>query len=405
MVAASAPAEVDRRHRRQQRRAGSSGRNSVTASMLSTRSSPTPTPTLRCTTRPEPMLPFGIMFTLGYHSRPKAVAHARQRDLGQPHGTPQHRPHDRRHLSDLSPVLPRERAELEPSSRARASARPRCCMPKWSQSRFWPTIVEHGVTHISVMPFVMGALGSPDRPAEHTLRVGVFGLIMPDLDRMFGIAVYAAYGMTETVTHCITGKPQEQLPIRSMGHVTPGYEIAVVDKETGELCTDGETGELWMRGTRGIQLFLEYYDNDGGQREGVRGRLVQDRRHGEDGRGRQRLLPGARQGPAQGRRRERLGQGGRGPDRRPPRGAGRRRRRQEPRVPRRGGRGVRDHGARRPRRRRRGRRDHRHAARRTSPSFKVPRAVYFVDEFPTGTLDKILKNKLREMADERPPVE
>ena len=37
--------------------------------------------------------------------------------------------------------------------------------------------------------------------------------------------------------------------------------------------------------------------------------------------------------------------------------------------------------------------------------FKVPRAVYFVDEFPTGTLDKILKNKLREMADERPPVE
>jgi crotonobetaine/carnitine-CoA ligase len=36
--------------------------------------------------------------------------------------------------------------------------------------------------------------------------------------------------------------------------------------------------------------------------------------------------------------------------------------------------------------------------------FKVPRAVYAVDGFPLGTLDKILKNKLREMADERPPV-
>jgi crotonobetaine/carnitine-CoA ligase len=36
--------------------------------------------------------------------------------------------------------------------------------------------------------------------------------------------------------------------------------------------------------------------------------------------------------------------------------------------------------------------------------FKVPRAIYYVDDFPTGTLDKILKNKLREMADERPPV-
>ena len=85
---------------------------------------------------------------------------------------------------------------------------------------------------------------------------------MPDLDKMFGIDVYAAYGMTETVTHCITGKPSERLPTRSMGHVTPGYEIAVVDKDTGELCTEGETGELWMRGTRGIQLFLEYFDND-----------------------------------------------------------------------------------------------------------------------------------------------
>ena len=36
--------------------------------------------------------------------------------------------------------------------------------------------------------------------------------------------------------------------------------------------------------------------------------------------------------------------------------------------------------------------------------FKVPRAVYFVDEFPLGTLDKILKNKLREMADAYPAV-
>jgi crotonobetaine/carnitine-CoA ligase len=36
--------------------------------------------------------------------------------------------------------------------------------------------------------------------------------------------------------------------------------------------------------------------------------------------------------------------------------------------------------------------------------YKVPRAVYAVDEFPLGTLDKVLKNRLREMADERPPV-
>ena len=120
------------------------------------------------------------------------------------------------------------------------------------------------------MPFVIGALGSPDRPTEHTLRVGVFGLIMPDLDKMFGIDVYAAYGMTETVTHCITGKPPERLPERSMGHVTPGYEFAVVDKDTGELCAEGETGELWMRGTRGHPALPRVLRQRRGQREGVR---------------------------------------------------------------------------------------------------------------------------------------
>ena len=35
----------------------------------------------------------------------------------------------------------------------------------------------------------------------------------------------------------------------------------------------------------------------------------------------------------------------------------------------------------------------------------MPRAVYFVDEFPTGTLDKLLKNKLRDIADEQPAVD
>ena len=37
--------------------------------------------------------------------------------------------------------------------------------------------------------------------------------------------------------------------------------------------------------------------------------------------------------------------------------------------------------------------------------FKVPRAVYYVDEFPTGNLDKLLKNKLRAAADAQPAVD
>ena len=189
-----------------------------------------------------------------------------------------------------------------------------------------------------------------------------------------------------------------------MGHVTPGYEIAVVDKDTGELCAEGETGELWMRGTRGIQLFLEYYDNDEANAKafedgwfktgdmvkmGAGGNVFYQERDkdllkvgGENVSAKEVedlvvAHPAVQAVAVVGKEHEFL-----------ERGAG----------------GVRDHGARRPR------------PRRVAgeiiatctdnlASFKVPRAVYFVEEFPTGTLDKILKNKLREMADEHPAVD
>jgi crotonobetaine/carnitine-CoA ligase len=275
-------------------------------------------------------------------------------------------------------------------------------MPKWSTSRFWDVVVRHGITHISLMPFVMGTLMAEDRP-ETPLRVGVFGLIMPDLDAMFGIEVYAAYGMTETVTHAISGKPRECLPTRSMGRVTPGYELMVVDKETGEPVAEGETGELWMRGTRGVQLFLEYFDNpeanaaafeDGWFKTGDMvqlgpgGNVFYRERDkdllkvgGENVSAKEveevvATVPGVGQVAVVGKHHDWLDQvvvafvittpGAPADDE------------LERQVV--------------------------ETCRSQLADFKVPRAVYVVPEFPLGTLDKILKNKLRELADDRPPV-
>jgi carnitine-CoA ligase len=350
----------------------------------------------------DPMLPFGIMFTSGTTSRPKAVVHThanavwasrigpRNIDLGT----------DDRYLIYLP--LFHVNAQSWSFFSVLGVGATVVLTPKWSSSRFWDVVTAHGITHISLMPFCIAAMAGPDRPATSTLRVGVFGLIMQTLDAMLGIEVYAAYGMTETVIHATNGKPSEHLPERSMGHVTPGYQFAVVDQETGALCAEGEPGELWLRGTRGIQLFLEYYDNDEANAKafdgdwfktgdmvvlGTGGNLFYRERDkdllkvgGENVSAREvedvvTTVPGVAQVAVVGKYHEFLSQAvvafvvtTPGTDEVA----------LETEVI--------------------------EACRERLADFKVPRAVYAVDEFPLGTLDKVLKNKLRKMADERPPV-
>ena len=176
----------------------------------------------------------------------------------------------------------------------------------------------------------------------------------------------------------------------------------MVDKETGALCGEGETGELWLRGTRGIQMFLEYYDNEEANAKafedgwfktgdmvmlGAGGNLFYRERDkdllkvgGENVSAREvedviTTVPGVAQVAVVGKHHDFLDQvvvafvvtaPGIDEDA------------LETQVI--------------------------ETCRERLADYKVPRAVYTVDEFPLGTLDKILKNKLREMADERPPV-
>ena len=78
--------------------------------------------------------------------------------------------------------------------------------PKFSSSRFWEVVIKHRVTHVSLIPFVYNALAGQPIP-DHSVKVGVFGLVVPELEQWLGFRVVPAYGMTETVIHATNDNP------------------------------------------------------------------------------------------------------------------------------------------------------------------------------------------------------
>jgi crotonobetaine/carnitine-CoA ligase len=208
----------------------------------------------------DPMLPAGILFTSGTTSKPKAVVHTHANALWAAKVNPVNidfRPDDV-YLASL-PFF-----HVNTQSWAiwtvLGTGGTVVLQPKFSASRFWPVIEQYGVTHISLIPFVIKAAFEQGIPENHTVRVGVFGLIMPVLEQFMNMRIVAAYGMTELVTHCIRDNPYESYPELAMGRPAPGYEVLIV-KEDGSLAEEGEMGEIWVRGIRGVTVCLEYLGN------------------------------------------------------------------------------------------------------------------------------------------------
>lgn len=211
---------------------------------------------------PDALRPAGVLFTSGTTSKPKAVVHTHGNALWEAKVGP-------RNIDvEAGDVYLAYLPFFHVNSQSWCTwtmlgvGGTVVLQPKFSASRFWEVIAKHSVTHISLIPFVFKAVASQPVPENHTVKVGVFGLIMPMLDAWLGMRVIAAYGMTELVAHAIVSNKFEHYPDMAMGRVSPGYELAVVNPDTNELVQPGEIGEIWMRGTRGIQVFLEYYKND-----------------------------------------------------------------------------------------------------------------------------------------------
>lgn len=132
--------------------------------------------------------------------------------------------------------------------------------PKWSTSRFWDISVTHGCTWISLVGLSARAIMASTPPANHSYRVFGSGASNPMLEEKCGVESVTWWGMTETVSHGIISDGRKmQLP-GSIGRAAPEYDIAVRSAD-GTPVVPGETGDLFVRGIRGVSMFAEYWNN------------------------------------------------------------------------------------------------------------------------------------------------
>jgi crotonobetaine/carnitine-CoA ligase len=132
--------------------------------------------------------------------------------------------------------------------------------PRFSASRFWDTAVRHRCTWASMVPFCTAVLAKQPVPASHSFRMWGHAFYSSDYEKLFGVKLLGWWGMTEIVTMGIVGDAALPQTPRTIGRPSVGYDVVVLD-DAGAPARVGEPGELRIRGTRGVSLFLEYLDD------------------------------------------------------------------------------------------------------------------------------------------------
>jgi carnitine-CoA ligase len=132
-------------------------------------------------------------------------------------------------------------------------------MPKFSASRFWDISLRHRCTVTSIIPFVYRGIASQPVP-QHHYRVWGSPLCDPPFDAQFHVKSVGWWGMTETVSHGIVGDVEVPNAPMSCGRPALEYEIKVTD-DSGWPVAVNEAGALSIRGVRGLSLFSRYLND------------------------------------------------------------------------------------------------------------------------------------------------
>ncbi|HET7155300.1 MAG TPA: AMP-binding protein [Hyphomicrobiaceae bacterium] len=132
-------------------------------------------------------------------------------------------------------------------------------MPRFSASRFWDIALRNRCTWASMLPFFLKALAQHPIPKHHFRMFGMAANETP-FDQVFGVRSIGWWGMTETVSQGIIGDALLRNRSMTTGRPAPGYGIRILHPDRTPVAP-GETGHLECWGWRGIQLFLEYLNN------------------------------------------------------------------------------------------------------------------------------------------------
>lgn len=214
----------------------------------------------------DPMAPIAIQYTSGTTSRPKGVVWTHANALWGARINAAHeglRPEDVHHV-----VLPLFHTNAQAYSVLAAlwAGGSAVLQPRFSSSRFWGVAVKHRTTFASLAPFCVRAVANVEIPDIHFLRRIGIGRADPVAAGRLGVDLVTWWGMTETITHGILGTPDQPASPGAIGWPAPEYGIDIL-RADGTPVAPGETGDLLVRGVRGVSLFLEYLNNPGATAE------------------------------------------------------------------------------------------------------------------------------------------
>jgi len=203
-----------------------------------------------------PAHPLGVQFTSGTTSRPKGVLWTHANGLWGAMTNARHlqyRPDD---VTLINAPLFHTAALAYSALGSLWAGASIVIQPKFSASRFWPAIMRNGCTRAGFGRFQYEALKDYPVP-EHNIRFssGMTGASSSPM--AFGLKTFGMHGMTELISHDIFNDPYSVVDENSIGRPAPEYEVRVVH-EDGRIVQPGETGDLLVKGIRGVSIFAEY---------------------------------------------------------------------------------------------------------------------------------------------------